>query len=86
MILKRYGFLAITLTMAATTALSQQQTTHESPEAADSVVSSRNVQPVVSDVTMSASTVNVVHLRPLFTTTIRLPDVVSSVAVGANPF
>lgn len=34
MILHRHGFLAITLTMAATTALSQQQTTHESPEAA----------------------------------------------------
>jgi hypothetical protein len=84
MILHRHGFLAITLTMAATTALSQQQTTHESPEAAaDSVVFSPNVQPVVSDVTMSASTVNDVHLRPLFTTTIRLPDVVSSVAVGA---
>ena len=84
MILHRHGFLAITLTMAATTSLSQQQTTHESPEAAaDSVVSSRNVQPVVSDVTMSGSTVNDVHLRPLFTTTIRLPDVVSSVAVGA---
>ncbi len=84
MILNRHGFLAITLTMAATTALSQQQTTHESREAAaDSVASSQNVQPVVSDVTMSASTVNDVHLRPLFTTTIRLPDVVSSVAVGA---
>jgi hypothetical protein len=84
MILNRHGFLAITLTITAAAALGQQQTTHESPEAAaDSVASSRNIQPVVSDVTMSASTVNDVHLRPLFTTTIRLPDVVSSVAVGA---
>jgi hypothetical protein len=59
-----------------------------SPEAvADSVASSRNVQPVVSDVTMTASTVNDVHLRPLFTTTIRLPDVVSVCRRGcANPF
>jgi hypothetical protein len=84
MILNRHGFLAIILTMAATTALTQQQTTHESPGVAtDSAASSRDVRPVVSDVTLSASTVNDVHLRPLFTTTIRLPDVVSSVAVGA---
>jgi hypothetical protein len=40
-------------------------------------------QPIVSDVTVSKAAVTDVHLRPLFTTTIRLPDAVSSVAVGA---
>ena len=43
----------------------------------------RKSQPVVSDVTVSKAAVTDVHLRPLFTTTIRLPDAVSSVAVGA---
>jgi hypothetical protein len=43
----------------------------------------RKSQPVVSDVTVSKTAVTDVHLRPLFTTTIRLPDAVSSVAVGA---
>ncbi len=43
----------------------------------------RNSQPMVSDVTVSKAAVTDVHLRPLFTTTIRLPDAVSSVAVGA---
>ncbi len=42
-----------------------------------------NSQPMVSEVTVSNATVIDVHLRPLFTTTIRLPDAVSSVAVGA---
>jgi hypothetical protein len=32
---------------------------------------------------LSASTVTDIHLRPLFTTTIRLPETVTSVAVGA---
>jgi hypothetical protein len=43
----------------------------------------RKSQPIVSDVTVSKAAVTDVHLRPLFTTTIRLPDAVSSVAVGA---
>ena len=43
----------------------------------------KNSQPMVSEVTISTSAVTDVHLRPLFTTTIRLPDAVSSVAVGA---
>jgi hypothetical protein len=43
----------------------------------------RNSQPIVSDVTVSKAAVIDVHLRPLFTTTIRLPEAVSSVAVGA---
>lgn len=42
-----------------------------------------NVQPMVSEVTISDRAVTTVHLRPLFETTIRLPDAVSSVAVGA---
>ena len=43
----------------------------------------KNSQPMVSEVTISNASVTDVHLRPLFTTTIRLPDAVSSVAVGA---
>ena len=43
----------------------------------------KNSQPMVSEVTISNAAVTDVHLRPLFTTTIRLPDAVSSVAVGA---
>lgn len=37
----------------------------------------RKSQPVVSDVTVSKAAVTDVHLRPLFTTTIRLPDAVN---------
>ncbi len=42
-----------------------------------------DVVPVVSDVAISKMAVTDVHLRPLFTTTIRLPDPVTSVSVGA---
>ena len=41
------------------------------------------VQPSVSDLSVSSSAVTDLHLRPLFTTTIRLPEPVTSVAVGA---
>jgi hypothetical protein len=41
------------------------------------------VKPSVSDLPVSSSTVTDLHLRPLFTTTIRLPEPVTSVAVGA---
>ena len=41
------------------------------------------VQPAVSVLPLSGNTVTDIHLRPLFTTTIRLPDVVTSLAVGA---
>ena len=44
---------------------------------------SGNVKPVVSDVVISKMSVTDVHLRPLFTTTVRMPDPISSVAVGA---
>ncbi len=43
----------------------------------------KDSQPMVSEVTISNSAVTDVHLRPLFTTTIRLPAAVSSVAIGA---
>jgi hypothetical protein len=41
------------------------------------------VDPSVIDLPISGSTVTDIHLRPLFTTTIRLPEAVTSVAVGA---
>jgi hypothetical protein len=42
-----------------------------------------DVKPAVSNLTISSSSVTDLHLRPLFTTTIRLPEPVTSVAVGA---
>jgi hypothetical protein len=41
------------------------------------------VKPAVTDLPVSGNSVTDLHLRPLFTTTIRLPDAVTSVAVGA---
>jgi hypothetical protein len=41
------------------------------------------VKPTVSSLSISGNTVTDLHLRPLFTTTIRLPEPVTSVAVGA---
>jgi hypothetical protein len=49
---------------------------------AASVVGSE-VRPTVSVLPLSSSTVTDLHLRPMFTTTIRLPEAVTSVAVGA---
>lgn len=49
----------------------------------DSGETKHDVQPIISEVSVSASTVTDVHLQPLFTTAIRLPDAVSSVAIGA---
>jgi hypothetical protein len=46
-------------------------------------VSSRQVDPTVLDLPITGSTVSDIHLRPMFTTTIRLPEPVTSVAVGA---
>jgi hypothetical protein len=43
----------------------------------------QQVDPTIIDLPISASTVTDVHLHPFFTTTIRLPDAVTSVAVGA---
>src|SRR5277367_6938002 len=42
-----------------------------------------DVKPTVSDLPVSGNSVTDLHLRPLFTTTIRLPEAVTSVAVGA---
>ena len=41
------------------------------------------VKPAVSDLPVSGNRVTDLHLRPLFTTTIRLLEPVTSVAVGA---
>lgn len=41
------------------------------------------VKPSVTTLAISSSTVTDLHLRPFFTTTIRLPEPVTSVAVGA---
>src|SRR5260370_19720814 len=41
------------------------------------------VKPAVTDLRVSGNRVTDLHLRPLFTTTIRLPEAVTSVAVGA---
>jgi hypothetical protein len=43
----------------------------------------QQVDPAIVDLPISANTVTDVHLHPFFTTTIRLPDAVTSVAVGA---
>ncbi|HUZ95353.1 MAG TPA: hypothetical protein VMU57_10605 [Edaphobacter sp.] len=83
---RKQALLAMAITLAATTAFGQRS---KAPAAADSVVAASNVQPIeniqpmVSEVTISNRAVTTVHLRPLFETTIRLPDAVSSVAVGA---
>src|SRR5277367_3918162 len=42
-----------------------------------------DVKPTVSNLSISGNSVTDLHLRPLFTTTIRLPEAVTSVAVGA---
>ena len=42
-----------------------------------------DVKPTVTDLPISGDRVTDLHLRPLFTTTIRLPEAVTSVAVGA---
>lgn len=70
----------ITVAFATVSGASQQG--KPQPESTAPMIQ-RNSQPVVSDVAVSKSAVTDVHLRPLFTTTIRLPDAVSSVAVGA---
>jgi hypothetical protein len=46
-------------------------------------ISASDVKPSVTNLTVSATAVTDLHLRPLFTTTIRLPEPVTSVAVGA---
>jgi hypothetical protein len=58
------------------------------PSAGDPTLSraqppARSVEAIISQASLSPGAVTTLHLRPLFTTTIRLPDAVSSVAVGA---
>ena len=45
--------------------------------------SAQQVDPAIIDLPISINAVTDVHLHPFFTTTIRLPDAVTSVAVGA---
>lgn len=83
---RKQALLAMAIALTATTAFSQQSKT---PVTADAAFAASDVQPIaslrprVSEVTISDTEVSTVHLRPLFETTIRLPDAVSSVAVGA---
>ena len=69
--------LAVATLMAATAEAQQANPTIDAGEIR------HDVQPIISEVSVSASTVTDVHLQPLFTTTIRLPDAVSSLAIGA---
>jgi len=52
-------------------------------QTAPATISASDVKPSVTNLTVSATAVTDLHLRPLFTTTIRLPEPVTSVAVGA---
>ena len=70
-------------TLAAVALLATTAGAQQPAPALETGEARHDVQPVISEVTVSASTVTDVHLRPLFTTTIRLPDAVSSVAIGA---
>ena len=71
--IRRTGFVSI----LAVAVLSQaQQLTTVTATPAD-------VKPTVTDLPVSGNSVTDLHLRPLFTTTIRLPEAVTSVAVGA---
>lgn len=46
-------------------------------------IAATDVKPAINDLPVDGSTVTDLHLRPMFTTTIRLPEPVTSVAVGA---
>ena len=83
---RKQALMALALALAATTAFGQRSkaSTDADPVLAQSNVQPiENIQPMVEEVTISNTAVTTVHLRPLFETTIRLPDAVSSVAVGA---
>jgi hypothetical protein len=64
------------LILCGTSAVIGQQRGSVTPSATD-------VKPSVTNLVVSGNTVTDLHLRPLFTTTIRLPEAVTSVAVGA---
>ena len=80
MICRRIKFIAMLLTVGTASSFGQQV---KSLRAVESVVDTGDAQPVISNVNFSKATVIDVHLRPLFTTTIRMPEAVSSIAVGA---
>jgi hypothetical protein len=67
--------ILIAFALGAGDAFAQQANVHD--------VASQQVDPTVLNLPMTGSTVSDIHLRPLFTTTIRLPEPVTSVAVGA---
>ena len=73
--LTRFMILVVMTTAITAVTLGQQVKTGG--------ISTHEVTPAVSQLAISASTVTDLHLKPLFTTTIRLPEPVTSVAVGA---
>jgi hypothetical protein len=68
--------ILVLMTTAITAAASAQQVKTAG-------IATHEVTPAVSQLAISSSTVTDLHLKPLFTTTIRLPEPVTSVAVGA---
>jgi hypothetical protein len=72
--IRMIGFVSV-LTGGAVLSQAQQLTTVTTTPA--------DVRPAVTDLPVSGNSVTDLHLRPLFTTTIRLPEAVTSVAVGA---
>jgi hypothetical protein len=72
-LIRTIGLLSI-ITGAALTHAQQLTTVPATPA---------EVKPAISNLPVSGNSVTDVHLRPLFTTTIRLPEPVTSVAVGA---
>jgi hypothetical protein len=73
---RRLGIVAfITVALAAGITCAQQ--TNQGGGGA------QQLDPAIVDLPIEANTVTDVHLHPFFTTTIRLPDAVTSVAVGA---
>ena len=75
MMFSRFLILVLMTTAIAAAAPAQQAQT--------AGIASHDVTPSVSQLAISSSTVTDLHLKPLFTTTIRLPEPVTSVAVGA---
>ena len=54
--------------------------------AQEAAASHEDVQPVISNLTISPDTVTDLRLKPLYAATIRMPEAVSSVVVGAPTF
>jgi hypothetical protein len=73
---RRIGFIGVFASVGIIASAYGQQSGTISRVAPDA-------KPTVSDLPISGDTVTDLHLRPLFTTTIRLPEAVTSVAVGA---